>query len=235
MSYILEALKKVEEKREQEKQQIIFGGPGRSAPSGKKHSYWPYLLGAALLCNVVLLIWLMGIWRSEPQDVTAGATAEPAKVVRQLPPAEKLPSPVVQQPAKALPVQSTQSQAAPRVEAREVPRQAVPEKPPAKTAEKEPRPAAEPTPQKVPPPPQPQRLYRYSELPGSLKSSLPDFKISGHAYSPDRYTRVARVNDVIVQEGVELAPGLKVEEITVDGIIFSSQGYRFLVATTGAR
>jgi general secretion pathway protein B len=59
--------------------------------------------------------------------------------------------------------------------------------------------------------------------------------VSGHAYNPDRSMRVARVNDVIVQEGSELAPGLKVDEITADGIIFSAQGYRFLIVTTSVR
>jgi general secretion pathway protein B len=58
---------------------------------------------------------------------------------------------------------------------------------------------------------------------------LPVFNVSGHAYSPEPGSRVARINDQILQEGQSLAPGLKVEEITPGGIVLSYQGYRFQI------
>jgi general secretion pathway protein B len=64
---------------------------------------------------------------------------------------------------------------------------------------------------------------------------LPEFNISGHAYSPEPQTRVARINEKILQEGQELAPGLKLEEITPGGVIFGYRGYRFRVELSGNR
>ena len=58
---------------------------------------------------------------------------------------------------------------------------------------------------------------------------MPEFKVSGHAYGPDPGSRVARINDQIVQEGQSLAPGLRVEEITPNGVVLGYQGYHFQI------
>jgi general secretion pathway protein B len=85
------------------------------------------------------------------------------------------------------------------------------------------------------PTPLTEKIFSLSELPPAVRNALPEFRISGHAYSPDRQNRVARVNDKILQEGQELTPGLKVEEIVPDGIIFNYQSYRFRVGTNENR
>lgn len=74
------------------------------------------------------------------------------------------------------------------------------------------------------------KVFEVGDLPPAIRSALPEFRVSGHAYSPERQTRVARVNEKILQEGQDLAPGLKAEEITPEGIIFSYKGYRFRIA-----
>ncbi len=71
------------------------------------------------------------------------------------------------------------------------------------------------------------KIFELNDLPSSLKSALPEFKVSAHVYNLDRQNRMVRVNDKILHEGEELSPGLKVEEIIPGGIIFSYQGYRF--------
>ena len=51
MSYILEALKKVEQKREQEERPRSPNFSDESVRPGKKRIIWPYVLIAALLVN----------------------------------------------------------------------------------------------------------------------------------------------------------------------------------------
>ena len=72
-------------------------------------------------------------------------------------------------------------------------------------------------------------MLQVNELPATVRSALPEFRISGHAYSPEPQTRVARINEKILQEGQELIPGLKLEEIVPEGVIFGYRGYRFRV------
>jgi general secretion pathway protein B len=73
------------------------------------------------------------------------------------------------------------------------------------------------------------RVFSLEELPSAVRSNLPAFKVSGHAYSPDPGSRVTRINDQILQEGQNLAPGLKVEEITPGGVVLGYKGYRFRI------
>ena len=78
-------------------------------------------------------------------------------------------------------------------------------------------------------------MLQVNELPAAVRSALPQFNIWGHAYSPEPQTRAARINEKILQEEQELAPGLKLEEIVPDGVIFSFRGYRFRVDLNGSR
>jgi general secretion pathway protein B len=73
------------------------------------------------------------------------------------------------------------------------------------------------------------KLYSLQELPQSLRRNLPDFSISTHLYSADVTSRMARVNGQMLREGQFLSAGLKLEEITSDGLVFDFQGYRFRV------
>lgn len=91
MSYILEALKKFEQKREQKdlsKSMSFLGGPGPEAP---KRPLWPYLLVAALILNAGTMLWWMAPWRSQKKETpvkSAGlqTAKEPgAKVLEQNP------------------------------------------------------------------------------------------------------------------------------------------------------
>jgi hypothetical protein len=71
MSYILEALKKFEQKREQRdlaKSLMFFGAAG---PESRKRPFWPYLLVVALLLNAGIMIWWIGPWRSDKKEIAA--------------------------------------------------------------------------------------------------------------------------------------------------------------------
>ncbi len=70
-----------------------------------------------------------------------------------------------------------------------------------------------------------------SSLSTDIREGLPDIKISGHIYSNNPSSRLATVNGGIVREGDTIEGGLKVEEITINGVIFNSSGTRFIVRT----
>jgi general secretion pathway protein B len=74
-----------------------------------------------------------------------------------------------------------------------------------------------------------QKVFNLKDLPLSIQQSLPAFTISVSVYSNDPDSRMIKINGQRLQEGQYLTAGLKLEEITRDGAIFSYQNYRFRV------
>ncbi len=74
-----------------------------------------------------------------------------------------------------------------------------------------------------------QKVFNLKDLPLSIQQSLPAFTISVSVYSNDPDSRMIKINGQTLQEGQYLTAGLKLEEITRDGAIFSYQNYRFRV------
>ena len=74
MSYILEALKKVEKKEKQGRVPRLLGSPDGAVPRPGKRTLWPYLLIAALLLNAVVIFW----WTSPRPDKQQTAAHSPA-------------------------------------------------------------------------------------------------------------------------------------------------------------
>jgi general secretion pathway protein B len=73
------------------------------------------------------------------------------------------------------------------------------------------------------------KLYHLKELPPSVRQNLPPFSISALMYASSPASRMVRINDQMLHEGQELSAGLKLVEITKDGVIFRIQKYRFYV------
>ena len=67
----------------------------------------------------------------------------------------------------------------------------------------------------------------YYDLPIAIQQAIPRRTISVHAYSPKQQERVVMINSRMMREGQDLMPGLRLEQITPDGMIFSFSGYRF--------
>jgi general secretion pathway protein B len=234
MSYILDALRKIEQKRDRDDPLRKATFSGELPPEPKKRALWPYVLLTLLLLNAVVITFLVSSPKTDKGSTSAVARA-----------------PVPSQPAI---VTTTEDGGAIREKWRDQ-KEALPRKdvvpPSAQTAEKENKESVAPAPAKPlvterPPAgsrtghekvtaPASDRVFSLSELPSAIRSGLPEFKVSGHAYSADRQNRVTRVNEKILQEGQELAPGLRVEEITPEGIVFSYQGYRIRVGVDGNR
>jgi general secretion pathway protein B len=77
-------------------------------------------------------------------------------------------------------------------------------------------------------PPPPNRVLTLADLPEVLRASLPPLSVRGFVYSEDPHSRMVVINDRMLQEGDEVAPGLKLDRIEPDGVVLSSKGYRFL-------
>ena len=69
-------------------------------------------------------------------------------------------------------------------------------------------------------------VMRMNELPASVRQALPTMAISVHAYSDDPKVRLVGINNRILHEGDEVAPGLKLEQITPEGMILDYREYR---------
>jgi general secretion pathway protein B len=72
-----------------------------------------------------------------------------------------------------------------------------------------------------------QKATPFAELPLAIQQEIPDMKIQLHSYSNKSVNSIVSINSRMMKEGEALAPGLKLEQITPDGVIFSYKGYRF--------
>ncbi len=229
MSYILEGLKKLEQKRQQEeKPPHLLTFQGDSAEKPARSSMWPYVLVAVLLLNAGVMIWWIGPWQS-----TERKTPAPQSASRKSVPTVTKTIPVEQKrenkPVPAKEPQQSRAMSGPLTttagnETKETPLPATKETPVSR------QPAAGTT---APPakskPATDGRIVKLNELPPEIRNSLPDLKMSAHFYSTDQQARFARVNDKILHEGETLSEDLKVEEINPGGTVFKYKGYRFQI------
>jgi len=66
-----------------------------------------------------------------------------------------------------------------------------------------------------------------AELPVAIQQELPPMSVSVHAYSGKVAERLVGINSRLLHEGEYVVPGLRVEQITPDGMILSYKGYSF--------
>lgn len=79
-------------------------------------------------------------------------------------------------------------------------------------------------------PPADGRVLELAELPAVIRADLPKLLVSGHVWSEDRSMRLLSVDDRLLREGGEAAPGVSLREITQTGAVFTFKGWRFRVA-----
>ena len=253
MSYILEALKKAEQEGEDEGAPKLLSYSASAAPKPRRRPLWPYLLVTVLLLNAGMIFWWAHFRQPDEQQMVGQApVVSETPVIPQTPALhlEVAAAPVEKPPASTGPERMSRRSIDLKNDAKGDTKR-VPEKReaasplPTRLAHNRDRKATPtaiekadtvaPAPAQLQPPAEglPRaigKVLRLDELPPAVRGRLPAFKVSGHAYSPDAASRVARINDQIVQEGGSLAPGIKVEEITPEGIVLGYQGYRFQVS-----
>jgi len=71
------------------------------------------------------------------------------------------------------------------------------------------------------------KVLAMSELPPAIQQEIPPLSISVHAYSSKPADRIVGINDKLLREGGIVPPGLTLDEVTPDGMVFSFKGYRF--------
>lgn len=78
-------------------------------------------------------------------------------------------------------------------------------------------------------PPADGRVLDLAELPASIRAGLPALLVSGHVWSEEPSLRLLSVDDRLLREGGEAAPGVSLREITPAGAVFAFKGWRFRV------
>lgn len=76
-------------------------------------------------------------------------------------------------------------------------------------------------------PAQQQKLLAMAELPPAIRQEIPAMSFPIHSYSDTPQERIVGINDQLLREGEYLAPGLKLERIAPDGVVFSYKHYLF--------
>ena len=74
---------------------------------------------------------------------------------------------------------------------------------------------------------QEQQAMPFEDLPFAIQQEIPAMAVQLHAYSSKRSESLVSINSLRLRDGESLMPGLRLEQITPDGMIFSYKGYRF--------
>ena len=238
MSYILEALKKLEQKRQQEGTPNLLTLQGDVTKVRKKRSVWPYITLGVILLNgiIVLLLFWIAPWKhagqslSQTSRVARESTTPPQVTV--LP--EKKEQPVAETKKDVPPpVKKDVAQPAPDLPSPPVSTKVVVEAAQPKTA-----PVQTPTPIKTSPESSPReikpvkpsnKVVSIKELPAAIKGSLPELKMTVHSYNEQPQSRFVVMNNNTIREGQSMNADLKVEQITQNGVILNYQGHRFVL------
>jgi general secretion pathway protein B len=235
MSYILDALRKSDQQRQRGAAPTLPAAPAPAAVPARPAFLAYGLLAAALLGAGMLIGWLRP-WQSEP-----AAPAKPETVAAR--PLESSPRQAARAPSQVAPRPKPEPQAQsapPPVPAAPALVPAQP-RPPAHAAAKNggaPSEAGAAASSRVPAPEQPagkavadagrvQPVISMAELPLALQQELPAMTISVHAYSGNPGDRIVGINSRMMREGEYVVPGLKLEQITPDGMIFGYKGFSF--------
>jgi len=217
VSYILDALRKSDLQRQHGAAPTLQTAHIASRANGHP-VYWIYgVLGTMLIGAGVAIGWLRP-W----EPVEPAALAEPS--------AAKTPGPVQLTPATTSPL-PTKSVLTPETSApapmsaqpyASSPGAAAHPKTTARSAGAQPASAADPA-RSMPE----DKVLAMSELPPAIQQEIPPLSISVHAYSSKPADRIVGINDKLLREGGIVPPGLTLDEVTPDGMVFSFKGYRF--------
>ena len=235
MSYILDALRKSDQQRRRGAAPTLLAGQAM-AVAPKQPAFLAYGLPAAVLVGMGIVIGWLRPW--QPEQAAPGraelVAAKPLESTRRQPasaPSEMAPQP---RPEQRLQNATPPAQAAPALVPTkpQLPARAKPE------TDGTPREADAAVPRKTAAPEQPvgaaaadaaraQTVASMADLPLSVQQELPAMTISFHVYSGDSEKRLVSINNRMLREGEHVVPGLKLEQITPDGMILGYKGYSF--------
>jgi len=228
MSYILEALKKLEQKHQQEETPNLLTLQNRITQAPGKRSLWPYAIGGIILLNIAAAFIMLRVVLLNPAEKHPAVQVPPASADMSSLPAAV---PVSNRPDREA-VGATES--APRLNwpAPSATGKQTPKAAPVKPAPALPSPPDKAIPDLSPPArplPQKGQATYIQELPDSIRNSLPELKMTVHSYDESPQARFAIINNKTLKEGQFLLPELKLEQITPKGAILNYNSHRFLL------
>ncbi len=207
MSYILEALRKSDQQRQRGVAPTLLTAQATVA-AARQPAFWLYGLLAAVLLGAGITIGWLRPWQQAAPSRAESVAARPLESTPRQPAPALVPA-KPQLPARAKPkTDGTRRDANAAVPTKT----AAPEQP-VGTAAADAAPA--------------QTVISMAELPLSVQQELPAMTISVHAYSGNPRDRLVGINNRMLREGEYVVPGLKLEQITPDGMIFGYKGYSF--------
>lgn len=235
MSYILDALRKSDQQRQRGAAPTLLAALAtRVAP--RPPARLAYGLLALVLVGAGVAIGWLRPWQPEQAAPAVRLAAKPPE------PAPSQPAPVPPELAPKSEPEARLASAAPGAPPAPLPVPTKPHTPASAAAAKPGAPhqaatevsikAVEPVPEQrvntgaaaVAPA---QTAMSMAELPVSIQQELPAMSIMVHAYSAKPADRLVGINNRLLHEGDEVAPGLKLEQITPDGMILNYRGYSF--------
>jgi general secretion pathway protein B len=244
VSYLLESLKRLEEKRQGVFSSDLLVPQTGSKGRPRRKFVWLYVLSAALFANAGVAVWWL-VPRQNPPTTDANLSRPAADEKRDIPAGITVAPLPGSRPNQDSPtrnnvrtdVSATTSSGSKgaakilkipvKVTSGEGKRGAMAN--PAETGSQRPVQVVEAPPSVAPSKPgtsPPEGETAVGGHPDSGKGALPELKLSLHSYSPNASSRLVRINDRTVKEGDILFPGTKVEEITPDGVIINHEGQR---------
>ncbi len=247
MSYILDALKKAESERER------GAVPGLNSAQANHATYIHYGGDTKPWWIVALVVALMALaaalWAWRQSAPAAGAAPPVASLAQPEAPAQvALPAPLPKSVAKELPAPLPAALPTPSRPALSPPPppppppssavahvvakvQAVPASPALPAAAAVPEPVAKlaPAPTAAPVRTASGGTPMFHELPDALRRQIPALNISGAIYSdaPPEWTLI--INDQIMGKGSQVAPEVRLEEISASSAVFNYKGQRFRI------
>ena len=225
MSYILDALKKSDQERQQGNSPHLYALhhpiPPRknSAPLARRLGLW--VVGGVLLLGVCLALIMFFSWQdsspSPPVALNTTSGQQTSGTVAKDPAAPKTQPPSQENFAGEA---GTRSNSLPQVIIKEsdVIRRTVP------IREKSQPPSSD-----LPPAGTADAVAQLQDFPANIQAAVPELKFAGHTYSAEPAQRMIIVNGRILREGDTISAGTYLAQITPDGVIIDFQGHRFLV------
>ncbi len=222
MSYILDALKKAEQTRGHGEVPGLFAvQTGASSARRSSVPLWPIAL--LIINGAALFYWLQHRLTEPVSPPQRPAVIAPPSVanIDPIPPgvADSLPKAPEASVVAPLPREITAKPTAGKQE----PAGARKNKPPSET------PIAAPlVPRNVDANmASRQNAPQLAELPLEVQQEIPKLAVAMHMYSDKPANRLVTINDKPWREGEEISPGLRLVEITVDGMIFTYKTFTF--------
>jgi general secretion pathway protein B len=238
MSYILDALQRADAERERGhvpglRSQIV---PPANRKAARLRRWQPW---HTITLLVALLTGAGWWWSLDTEDVPSAAPASAAPPAAASAETADASTPAMR-PAPPPPEQPVQPiLAPPRVEPPKRPAANTPATPPAVAAAPAPAPGAAPPAAAAPPVPSPATttaseptagpVRSFAELSPEARAQLPAVNVSGSTYSRNPALRMLIVNGKVMQEGQEIAPGLKLETIGQRNAVLNHNGLRYSI------